>query len=142
MSFGKHAPKGCQALLLMIAVGTGIIAFTCLVLAPFYGDDQQQKDVSNQQAPAATTNGPTSHQWIKASGNLWDGVDLYTRSVDGRMSYWSRVVSATTRIESDSDGRRLRLILVRFPSGEVEWKSRDMIVEGPFFVKADDPAIK
>lgn len=77
-------------------------------------------------------------EWLGASGNLWAGVKLYY-GPDKR--YVFDVLGGNDRYIAP-DGARMRAVKVRYPTGEVEWKSRAHIIGGQYFVKPDDPALR
>jgi hypothetical protein len=76
--------------------------------------------------------------WKPAAGNIWPGVRLYFG--DWRVPTGT-VVDFDENHVTDS-GRKIRAVLVRMESGALEWKDRESIVSGPWFVRADDPAMR
>jgi len=83
-------------------------------------------------APAADAD------WVRASGNLWAGAKLYY-GADRR--YVAEVLGGNERYTDPLTGRTFRGLKVQYPDGHAEWKERNVVISGPWFVKADDPAL-
>jgi len=82
---------------------------------------------------------PNSNEecWKKAGGNLWAGVMLYygpSRMVVGT------VLGGNERYRSPS-GDTFRGLKIRYPSGSEEWKDRNAVNLGPWYIRCDDPAL-
>lgn len=92
---------------------------------------------------AGTSNSPASKpsvnstSYISAGGNLWTGVKLY---YGPKMMYVGEVLGGNERYV-DPSGQQMRGIKIRYPDGSSEWKNRSAVNLGPWYVKADDPAL-
>lgn len=81
---------------------------------------------------------PTSEPWTLATGNLWSGVTLYYGPK--KMKVGEVLGGSDGEIQVGS--RKMKAVLVKMDGGRSEWKSRDAIVTGAWYVRTDDPALK
>lgn len=80
---------------------------------------------------------PVSSEYVTAGSHIWSGVKLY---YGPEKMYIGDVVSWDEDFRFP-DGRQGRAIQLRTPRGSLEWKDREAILFGPWFVRADDPAL-
>jgi hypothetical protein len=84
-------------------------------------------------------NTSSSNSFLRASSNLWTGVKLY---YGPNKEYVFDVVGGNDNYKSNS-GEEMRGLLVKYPSGNMEWKDRNYIIKGDkYWVKNNDPALK
>lgn len=76
--------------------------------------------------------------YIKAYGNIWVGVELY---FGPNKSYVGQVLGGNDHYIDPTTGRTIRGIKIRYNNGSEEWKNRDAIINGYWYVKENDPAI-
>lgn len=119
---------------------TVIFLIAAVVAAPSK-ESAQPPQVTASVAPAPASTQPAAGEpddgWRRASGRIWSGVKLYygpnKMPVGEVMGGNDDYVSPT--------GLRFRGVKVKMASGSAEWKDREAIVSGQWFVRADDPAI-
>jgi len=87
------------------------------------------------QLVEATDN--NAETWQAASGNIWSGVKLY---FGPHKRYVGEVVGGTDR-ESLTSGELTRGVVVKMAGETLEWKNRDAIVLGAWYIRRDDPAL-
>lgn len=75
----------------------------------------------------------TETKCVTAGGVMWTGVKLYEKSDCAK--------SFATILGGNNDRNGQRMVKIRFDSGEVEWKTRNAVMDQAY-VKMDDPAIK
>lgn len=93
------------------------------------------RDESAPHAVAASSSSTAEQKWTLAAGNIWPGVSLYygpKRMLVGEIVDWS----------DDAPTPSGKGVLVRMKNGSVEWKDREAIVLGPWYVRLDDPAVR
>lgn len=129
---GKSA-SGCQiaALLVLGIIVVGIVMRSLI--------DASSSGVRRSTAKSTTdTSSLADSGWRPAAGHLWTGIMVYHRAsktpafeiLGGNENYLA------------PDGRRIRAVKVRYPTGSVEWRDRSWLINsGEFVVRADDPAL-
>jgi hypothetical protein len=86
----------------------------------------------------ATATTSSDSEWADARGRLWTGVKLYHGPA--RM-YVGDALGGNNNYRDPLTGEKMRAVKVRMESGSEEWKSRNAIVVGPWYVRRDDPAL-
>jgi hypothetical protein len=81
--------------------------------------------------------GAAANGYESASGRLWTGVKLYYGPAK---MYVGEVLGGTSRYP-DLDGGTMRAIKVRMCGGSEEWKNREAVIAGSWYVRSDDPAL-
>ena len=76
--------------------------------------------------------------YMKASGNLWTGVQLYFGPAK---MYVGEVLGGNENYTDPDTGQTFRGVKLRMKSGSMEWKDRNAIISGDWYVKESDPAI-
>lgn len=76
--------------------------------------------------------------WQEAAGNIWTGVTLY---VGPKKEVVGQVLGGSNGAIAIGD-QVFEGVKIRMVSGAEEWKRRDIIVSGDWFVQSDDPALK
>lgn len=89
------------------------------------------KTTPTQPAPEKTES--KESKCVTAGGVIWTDVKLYEKS-DCAQSF-------ATVLGGNNDRNGQRMVKIRFDSGEVEWKTRNAVMDQAY-VKMDDPAIK
>ena len=123
--------QGCGVGCLMLLVIMAVLYFAGMLL-----DGEEYR---------ATTSGSSvqTSEYIPAASNIWTGVKLYygpaKMYVGEVMGGCGRSFGMGSRCAPPWESERM--VLVRFPSGSTEWKSRDAIVKGPWYVRRNDPAL-
>ncbi len=77
--------------------------------------------------------------WTNAAGHMWSGVKLY---FGPKKTYVGEVVCGNNRYYHSHLNKTIRGIKIRYPTGKTEWKDRNAIVSGAWYVKKSDPAIE
>ena len=76
-------------------------------------------------------------RYVRAGGNLWIGVKLYYGPAK---MYVGEVLGGNENYVSPLTGTRFRGVKVMMSNGSEEWKDRDAIASGEWYVLSDDPA--
>lgn len=128
-----------------VAGVTAIVA-TAGVVANSTQQQPAPAAVSAAQEPASPAPAPQQvveaqqSPWARATGNLWTGVVLYYGEGDQKMQV-GEVLGGSDSYVDPATGQQLRGLKVRMKSGKPEWKDRDAVIGGPWYVRRDDPAI-
>lgn len=78
---------------------------------------------------------PTTPEYLELTGHVWSGVKVYMG--ESKMFKFT-IVGASSNECSFGNG-----LLVEFPSGSTEWKSRSALILNDYlFVRSDDPALQ
>jgi len=78
-----------------------------------------------------------AQEWELASGNIWTGVVLYF----GQNKMEVGTIQGGNDDYISPTGQKFRGVKLTTDAGTVEWKDRDAIATGDWYVKADDPAL-
>ena len=121
-----------------------ILSFVLFVLFVFLAfgstdtdDDKKRRDSSEKSKAGYSAKKPESN-WRLAACNIWVGVKLY---YGPSKMYVGEVVCGNESHFDPATGRSFRGVKVLFPSGSVEWKDRNTIISGDWYVKKNDPAL-
>jgi hypothetical protein len=76
--------------------------------------------------------------FMKSDSNLWAGVELYFGP--GKM-YVGKVLGGNEKYTDPVTGRTFRGLKLQMKSGSIEWKDRDAVISGDWYVKESDPAL-
>jgi hypothetical protein len=76
--------------------------------------------------------------WNRASSHIFTGVKLY---YGPKKFYVGEVLGGAENYVSP-EGTKFRGVKLRMASGSVEWKDRNAIISGDWYVESNDPAIK
>lgn len=113
-------------------IGSFLFLAAVVALVWFVEPPSSDQDASDQSAKDTTQSA-----WIGATGNLWTGVTLYfgpERMMIGQ------VLGGSER-EINLAGEKTKAVLIEMANGSKEWKSRDAIIGGQWFIRRDDPAL-
>jgi hypothetical protein len=77
-------------------------------------------------------------EWVDAGGHLWTGVKLYYGPA---RVYVGDVLGGNENYVDPFTGDKMRGLKVRMANGGDEWKDRDAVNLGPWYVRRDDPAL-
>ena len=102
---------------------------------------QPAKSVSNSLESAVQTplEEKISDEWSLAAGNLWVGVTLY---YGDNKRIVGKVIGFNNNVTLDGQKFFKGVKLNMNDSKTEEWKTREAIVTGPWYVKKDDPALQ
>lgn len=108
-------------------------------------EQQTPAAVAATQEPAVPAEQPQKppvpqSPWTRAASNIWAGVILYYGDGEQKMEV-GEVMGGNDGYVDPITGRQFRGLKIRMKSGKPEWKDRDVIVGGPWYVHRDDPAI-
>ncbi|MEQ8170233.1 MAG: hypothetical protein ABRQ38_15215 [Candidatus Eremiobacterota bacterium] len=99
---------------------------------------------TSQETPSISSDSTNSNHsnantgWIKASSNIWGGVDLYYGAGENKQ-YVGKVLGGNENYKSP-DGSTFRGLKI-ITGGSIEWKDRHTIIMGEYYIKANDPAL-
>lgn len=81
-------------------------------------------------------------EWLPFAGTAAPGVKVYT-GIGEQKGHAFDVVSIEEQHLEPETGRTFRGVLVRFPSGDTEWKDLGALeTTQPLYVRRDDPALR
>jgi hypothetical protein len=80
-----------------------------------------------------------SNGWIKASTNIWTGVKIY---YGPHKIYIGEVLGGNEKYVDPVSGRQFRGLKLIMYDGSVEWRDRNAIEMGKYYLKENDPALK
>ena len=125
-----------------IAIGVTVVIAISAVLQDQTGRSSGGGvETANRSRSASSVSQPkeTADEYVSAAGRLWTGVQLYygpSKSLVGE------VLGGNSNYVDPISGQSFRGIKIRMIDGSSEWKDRDAVVSGQWFVKANDPAIR
>lgn len=80
-------------------------------------------------------------EWIKAEGNIWTGVKLY-QTVGRDKVYVGEVLGGNAEYDPPWSRYPFDGVKIRTRAGETEWREREELETGTYYVRKDDPALK
>lgn len=111
-----------------------------LAAADAAGDKVAGEAREGTAAPARQFASPTQ-QWVRASGNLWAGEKLYFGPDPATRWLVGEVLGGNDRHTDPVTGQTYRGLKIRYPDGHSEWKERNAVISGAWYIKRDDPAL-
>ena len=114
-------------------IGVGVFVG---VVGAITASEPSQPSPSVSQAPGNETT--SRSEWVDAGGHLWTGVKLY---YGPRRMYVGEVLGGNENYVDPFTGSKIRGLKVRMANGADEWKDRDAVNMGPWYVRRDDPAL-
>jgi hypothetical protein len=93
---------------------------------------------ANAEKPKVVDASTLNKGFKRASSNLWTGVQLY---FGPSKMYVGDVLGGNANYRNPATGRTFRGLKVRMKSGSLEWKDRNAIILGEWYVKESDPAL-
>lgn len=78
-------------------------------------------------------------EWLRAGGHIWSGVKLY---YGPNKMYVGEILGGNERYTDPFTGRRFRGLKLKMKSGHIEWKDRNAIISGDWYIRSNDPAVK
>ncbi len=96
-----------------------------------------QTKKTTKKAPQAKT--IYKSEYARASTRMWSGVKLY---YGPNKIYVGEILGGNRRYTCPITGSTFRGIKMRMGSGSIQWKNRDAIVDGDWYVRRDDPVLK
>lgn len=120
-----------------VAIGAAVVA---IAVAFWISTLETPAPAVAEKAPAAETNETVAaaEPWIPAASNIWTGVKLYYGPKKMKVG---EVLGGSDGLIKAGD-TKIKGVLVKMANGESEWKSREAIVTGAWYVRTDDPALK
>ena len=125
----------------LISIGLAVFAvvigiWTLTLDSSKYGETSSV--TSNTPAIDVQSKPTVAETWMPAAGNLWTGVTLY---FGPKKMLVGEVMGGSADNISFGD-QVAKGVLIKMSGGTDEWKSRDAIVGGAWYVRSDDAALK
>lgn len=124
-----------------VAIKTCLVVGGLIALTGVMGEHTTSREAPplRHVSEARAADGPAS-PWLSPAGRIWTGVILWYGEGDTKMRV-GEVLGGNDDYVDPITGQQFRGIKLRMASGKAEWKNRDAIIDGGWYVRADDPAI-